>query len=103
MEIDLPQVMHRLTEQAIAQGVPAAERHVAVFHDTFLADVQQRGRVHELHQLLAYKLKARDLVSDIGLGAKLLAKGRLALRREPVDGVKQVQALFEKFKVESDG
>ncbi|MDE3088848.1 MAG: heterodisulfide reductase, partial [Chloroflexota bacterium] len=98
MEIDLPQVMHGLCEQSIAQGVPAAEKRVAAFYDTFLADVRQRGRVHELRQLLAYKCKSKDLVSDIGLGTRMLTKGRLALRPDSADSVDQVQALFGKFK-----
>ncbi len=97
MEIDLPQSMHALCEQAIAERVPAAEKRIAAFYDAFLGDVRQRGRVHELRQLLAYKLKSQDLVSDIGLGVRMLSAGRLAIKPDSVDSVKQVQQLFEKF------
>lgn len=103
MEIDLPQVMDSLREQAIVQGVPAAERRIALFCNGFLADIQQRGRVHELRQLLAYKLKARDLVSDIGLGVRMLTRRRLALKSDRVDRADQVQAIFDKFKVSKVG
>lgn len=97
MEIDLPQIMHQLSEQAISEGEPAAEKRVAAFCDAFLADVRQRGRVHELRQLLTYKIRSKDLVSDIGLGVKMLSAGRLALKADRVKGMDQVQALFEKF------
>ncbi len=97
MEIDLPQAMHALCEQAIAQNVPIAQKRVAAFYDAFLDDVRQRGRVHELRQLLAYKLKSKDLVSDIGLGVKMLSAGRLAIKPDSADSVKQVQELFERF------
>lgn len=99
MEIDLAQVMESLREQSLALGVPAAERRITVFCDAFLADVQLRGRVHELRQLLAYKLKTRDLLSDIGLGARMLTKGRLTMKPNRVDSVDQVQLLFDKFKL----
>ena len=99
MEIDLPPMMHGLCERAIAQGIPAAEKRVAAFCDAFLSDVRQRGRVHELRQLLAYKIKSNDLLSDVGLGIKMLRAGRLAIKSDGVENVKQVQALFDKFEV----
>ncbi|MBI4790557.1 MAG: 4Fe-4S dicluster domain-containing protein [Chloroflexi bacterium] len=101
MEIDLPQVMHGLCAHALADHVPAAEKRVAAFYNTFLDDVRQRGRVHELRQLLAYKIKSNDLLSDIGLGVKMLRAGRLALKPESVESVNQVKALFDKFEVGS--
>jgi heterodisulfide reductase subunit C len=97
MEIDLVQVMDGLREQAIAQGVPAAERRIAAFNESFLADVLRRGRLDELRQLMAYKLKARDLLSDIGVGARLIIKGRLTLKSDRVQDMEQVGRLFDRY------
>ncbi len=97
MEIDLPQIMHQHCEQAIAERRTAAEKRVAAFCEAFLADVHRSGRVHELRQLLTYKIKSKDLMSDIGLGVKMVSAGRLALKADPVNGVDQVQAMFDKF------
>lgn len=97
MQLDLPEIMQRLCEQAVAEGVPAAEPRVAAFCDAFLGDVRKRGRVHELRQLLTYKLKSKDLLSDVALGIRMLSAGRLALRSDSAGKVDQVQALFEKF------
>ncbi len=97
MDIDLPQVMDSLVEQAIARRVPAAQRHIAVFHAAFLSEVKKRGRVNELRQLIQYKLSSRDLYSDLGLGLQMLARRRLALDAERVDKLSQVRALFKQF------
>jgi heterodisulfide reductase subunit C len=98
MQIDLVQVMGGLKERAIAESVPAAERRIAAFNETFLADVQKKGRLDELRQLLAYKLKTRDLLSDIGVGARMFIKGRLTLKHVRVEDMEQVERLFDRYK-----
>ncbi|MFQ6014690.1 MAG: 4Fe-4S dicluster domain-containing protein [Anaerolineae bacterium] len=102
MQLDLARVMDSLREIAIKEDVSVPEKNIAIFHREFLSSVRNRGRVHEFSQLVGYKMKAKELFSDIGLGMRLLAKGRLALKPSRVDRVDQVQALFEVTEVRSD-
>ncbi len=97
MQIDLPRVMDDLKQQAIAEGVQPGEPRVAAFYREFLASVRRHGRVHELTQLLSYKLQARDFVGDVDLGVKLLAQGQLKLKPESIQQIEQIKKLFDEF------
>lgn len=77
-QIDIPRLMDTLRIMALQSGFKAGDEKIPVFHRLFLSGIKRWGRQYELGMLLAYKLKAKDL-NDLGLGLKLLLKGKLSL------------------------
>ncbi len=95
-DIDIAGVMDVLREWALRNGVPAAERRVALFHRTFLKSVRRGGRTYELGMLGAYKMKSGDLFSDIGLGLRMLWKGKLRFIRRGIRDRDEVKKIFKR-------
>jgi heterodisulfide reductase subunit C len=96
--IQLVKVMDALRQTALARGVPAGEQSVVTFHRTFLEGVRRYGRQYELGMMLRLKLRTRDLFSDLCIGVRMLARGKLHLM-PPRGGVAaDVRALFERAK-----
>ncbi len=96
-DVDILRVMDALREMALREKVGGKERAIAAFHRTFLGSIRQWGRQHELSMLLQLKLKTRDFFSDIGLGIKMLLKGKLKLLPPRFRGSKEVKAIFQRI------
>lgn len=75
--VELSKVMDALRQTSIKRGIAAKEPSIKIFHETFLSSVERLGRTHEISMLGEYKLRSRDLFSDLILGAKLFMKGKL--------------------------
>lgn len=99
-EVDVLRVMDTLREMALQERVVGKESVIPIFHQTFLGGIRSWGRQHELSMLLLLKLKTRDLFSDLGLGLRMLLRGKLKLLPPRVKGAKEVKAIFEKTKGE---
>jgi len=95
-EVRIVQVMDALRQMAVQERVDLGDESLALFHHAFLEGIKRWGRQYELGLVLKLKLRTKDLFSDIGLGLKLLTKGRLKLLPHRSAGAKQVSALFEK-------
>ncbi|MEW6750659.1 MAG: 4Fe-4S dicluster domain-containing protein [Candidatus Latescibacterota bacterium] len=94
-ELDPAAVMDVLREEAVRQGtVPAAQRRILAFHRAFLRTVEQDGRMGELPLLRRYKLATFDLLADVDLAPRVLARGKMPLRRHPIAGREQVRRIF---------
>ncbi|GAH58846.1 unnamed protein product, partial [marine sediment metagenome] len=89
-DVDILRLMDALREMALREGVEGRERAIAAFHHTFLGNIRQWGRQHELSMLLRLKLKSRDFFGDIDLGVKMLLKGKLKLLPPRFRGSKEV-------------
>jgi heterodisulfide reductase subunit C len=92
--VNIPAVMDVLREEAIAAGVAAAVPQAQVFHESFLAPVRAAGRQYEAGMLVLYKAVSLDVFSDLGVGVKMLAKGKIPLLPKRVRGLRQVRGIF---------
>ncbi|GAG21387.1 unnamed protein product, partial [marine sediment metagenome] len=63
---------------------------------SFLNNIKLFGRVHEATMLVEYKLRSRDLFSDLDLGVLLLLKGKIPLLPERVKALDQVKELYRR-------
>ena len=97
-DVDIPGLMSTLREIALHEEVALKERNVAVFHQVFLSNIKQWGRQQELPMLLQCKLKTRDFFSDLGLGIKMLLKGKLKLLPSRSNGATAMRAIFNKTR-----
>ncbi len=48
---------------------------------------------------MRYKLRTRDLFSDVDLGLKMLAKRKLDLRPSKVNDRREIDAIFSNHKI----
>ena len=95
-DIDILRVMDTLREIALQEKIKGKEVTIPIFHQNFLDNIRRFGRSHELSMLLLLKLKTRDILSDIGLGVKMLSKGKLKLLPHRVKGLKEIRAIFKR-------
>ena len=101
-EVAVATVMTHLRNAAVHSSIEPKERHLAVFHQTFLEELLKYGRVNELWlmnsfnrkpRILKEKLQAGTLKKEIQLGLALWRKGKLHLipkRSKAIEEIKEV-------------
>ena len=92
--IDIAAVMDALRETALAEHADVPEPDILNFHREVLNSIERYGRTHKLEIMLRYKLKTFDLLSDLNVGVRMLAKRKLDLTPSRVVGVGDVKRLF---------
>lgn len=93
--IYLSPIMDALRAMAVEEGRPLAEPAVVAFHRAFVASAKRFGRVHEATMLMNYKVKTRDFFTDLGVGLKLFAKGKIPLLPRSVKGKADIERIFQ--------
>jgi len=94
MAIDVPAVMDSLRHKALEKGVTIAEPDVLNFHTEVLNTVKKYGRTHKFEIMMRYKLKKMDLLSNMGVGLKMLKKRKLDLTPSKVQDKKAIEKIF---------
>jgi heterodisulfide reductase subunit C len=79
MAIDIPAVMDSLRHRALEQGAAIGEPDILGFHQEVLGSVARYGRTHKLEIMLRYKLRTRELLSDLEVGLRMLGRRKLDL------------------------
>lgn len=102
-DIDIAGVMDALRVIATRKRVRPGDRNVGVFHRAFLESIRRFGRGYELGLMLLYKLGTMRLTEDMGLGLKMLAKGKLALLPARTRGRKEIAAIFNESAKSNGG
>ncbi len=92
--IDIAALMDFLRQRAVERGVAPAEKRVAAFHRSFLRSVRRWGRTYEVGMLAAYKSRSGDLFGDLGLGWRMLRRGKLHLLPRGIADKGALRALF---------
>jgi heterodisulfide reductase subunit C len=93
--IDIAAVMDALRETALAEHADVLEPDILNFHREVLGSIERYGRTHKLEIMLRYKLKKFDLLSDLNVGVRMLAKRKLDLTPSRVERVGDVKKLFQ--------
>lgn len=96
MAIDIPAVMDGLRHKALEQGIEIAEPDILNFHTEVLNTVKKYGRTHKLEIMMRYKFKTMDLLTDVGVGLKMLKKRKLDLTPSKIQDKKAIEKIFEK-------
>ncbi len=96
MKVDTPALVDAL--RSIAESAPGDLERVRVFNETMLASVKRYGRSYELGLMASYKLKVRDLFSDLAKFPKMLLKGKMKLFPPSTGGRGAVAAIFDKIR-----
>ncbi len=102
-EVRIAELMDYLKETAVRENISCPEPQVLKWHQSFLKSIKNRGRVFETTLLSNYLLrsgeilrrwKAGTLWSEMGLGWRLLTKGRLPLWPTKNKGFKEILRIF---------
>lgn len=96
MAIDIPAVMDALRHMAMEKGIKVAEPDILHFHEEVLNTVEKYGRTHKLEIMMRYKLKTLDLLSDMGMGLKMLKKRKLDLTPSRIKEKAAIEKIFNK-------
>ena len=96
--IDIASMMDAVREIAIQADVKIAEPDIFGFHTEVINSIEWHGRTHKLEIMMRYKLRTRDLFSDVEVGLKMLAKRKLDLRPSKVDDRREIDAIFTNHK-----
>jgi len=95
-EVEILRLMDTLREMALREGV--GEKAVTAFHHIFLRNIKRWGKQYELSLILRLKLKTRDFFGDLGLGIKMLQKGKLKLLPPRFAGSEEVRVIFRRIE-----
>ncbi len=96
-DIDIAGVIDSCRHSAAIEG-EVSQKNIRLFHKIFLNQIRRLGRIHELSMLARYKLFSGELLTDIPLGAKMLAKGKLKILPNRIKGRQALQKLFTEGK-----
>lgn len=99
-QIDVARIMDVLRHMARREGYSGI-RTVRTFWDSFLNSVKSNGRVFEVGLLANYISHTGRFWTDIGLGPKVLPKGKIHFKPVEMQGKKEVTKIFARFKQES--
>jgi heterodisulfide reductase subunit C len=96
---DPARVIDAVREMSIEAGADDMPRTIAAFHRAFLQQIRTNGRLHEMGMVMEYKLRSGDLVKDVTNAPAMLARGKLSLRPDRIEGVAEIKRIFEKCGV----
>lgn len=108
-EVRVAELILHLRSLASRSSVQPKEKQLAVFHRTFLEELQRRGRVNEFWlmgalnrkpEVLREKLRSGALKEEIGLGLTLWRKGRLKVIPSRCRAVAEIRKLVRRRKGE---
>ena len=99
MGIDVAAVMDTLRMTAVRRKVDVPDARSEKFNRSFLKSVCRNGRVYEFGMLAAYKLRSRDLLSDVGKLPQMLSRGKIALLPKK-SSVAQTRQVFRRAEEE---
>jgi len=106
-EVKIAELMDHLKEMAIREKVPCPKPQVLSFHETFLKNIEKRGRIFESTLLPAYLLQSGQFLrkwkdgtwlAELGLVWKLFSKGRIPLWPSKNKGSKEIGRIFTENK-----
>jgi heterodisulfide reductase subunit C len=97
--IYLSPIMDSLRSLALEEGKKVGEPAVIAFHRAFVGSAKRFGRIHEATMLMAFKWATKDFMTDMGVGLKLFAKGKIPILPKSIKGKAEIDRIFKEAKV----
>jgi len=94
-EIKIAPVMDCLRAACLEAGVQPADPVTVALHTAFTESIKTFGRVHEATMLMKYKLRSKNLTTDLDVGMKLFFKGKIPLLPKKSKNVQKVKEIFQ--------
>lgn len=108
-EVGVAEVINHLRNMAAHSSISPKERHLAIFHQTFLEQLKRFGRVNEFWLMSAFnlkpgilkdKIKEGTLKDEISLGLALGKRGKLHLMPKRCKGIKEIRDVYKRKRGE---
>ncbi len=96
-EVDISKLFNAARVIAWREGRVAKDQAIATYFASFLENLYLYGRSAELPLTVICKLKSEDYLRDVGLGLRLIARGRLNFFSLPRGGA-LYRRLFERVR-----
>ena len=99
-DVEIVKVMDTLREISLEEKRTGSTK-LPLFHSTFLGDVKMFGRIYELGMILWFTVfsgnifRIKSLAQDAVLGAKMFARGKLAILPHRIKGQKAIKRIYE--------
>ncbi len=93
-QISVSKIMDALRQMSLAQGLTSPVPNVLLFHRLYMEIIRRLGRANEAILLALYKVRSRDLTSDLLAGIKLVLRGKIPLIPRRVKGISRVLRIF---------
>jgi len=101
-DIDIALVMDVVRQMARLKGKEIPVREPRVFQDVFLKSIQDFGKLYEPGLIAFYNLKSFHFFKDVGLGPKMLLKGKLPLLPHRSKNVDKLREIMEKARAHEE-
>ena len=108
-EVGVAEIINHLRNMAAHSPITPKERNLAIFHQTFLEELQRFGRVNEFWLMKSYnlkpnilkeKIKTGMLKEELLLGLTLWRKGRLRLAHPRTKAIKEIKEVYRQKRGE---
>ena len=103
--VGVAETINHLRNMAFRSEIPPKEKILAVFHETFINELQRFGRVNEAWligalnrkpEVLAEKIKRGILKEELALGLAMYRKGKLSLLPHRCREMKKIREICKK-------
>ncbi len=81
--LDITAIMEFLTREALDQNIKPGIPKVNIFNQAFMREVKLWGRSYDLGLMVEMKLRTMDILSDMDLAARIVARNKIAFLPKP--------------------
>lgn len=92
--ISVGKINEFMRERVYKKGLSAAVKPALDIHISFLNSIKRFGIVNEATMLAEFKLRTKDFFSDLGIGLKMLLKGKIPLKIHRIKGLDEIKRIM---------
>lgn len=95
-DIDIPRVMDHLRQMTEGRALRKSEKDIKTFHKCFLKSIRRHGKASEFGAIVGYKMRSGHFFQDMGLGMKMMGKGKLHFLPRNIQNKQEIKEIFRK-------
>lgn len=92
--ISVGKINEFMRERVYKGGLKPAVKPALDIHIAFLNSIKRFGIVNEATMLAEFKLRTKDFFSDLGLGLKMLLKGKIPLKIHKIKAIDEIRKIM---------
>lgn len=97
MEIDIPSMMDVLRSESLKNKLTNKKaKPIIAFHQSFLKSIENTGRLHEVGVIMDYKIRTMNLMQDVAMTPKLMARGKFHVLAEKIKDLAAMKKIFNR-------
>jgi heterodisulfide reductase subunit C len=92
--VNIPHIIDLMKGYADNENITEKEKATRLFHNLFLSNIKESGRIHELGLIGKWKTLSGKWFTDLKLGKKMFLKGKLSPFPEKIKARDEVKRFF---------